>query len=143
MIVQRQGLTIDSTELPLLMLKQHLMANYLNAVWKSLILRDDPYVNATFDAIHAALPGESPQCLIHKLFACGCHLLKESPAAKPSNDQSEAALDALRTALLAEYTARVELLIAGLFPEDHQCSGPSYEQVTKMNPDEPFFIISD
>lgn len=108
-------------------------AIYLNDIWKSMILRDDEYVTGVFDQVHEDIPEESPQCLIHKLFAVGCMLLEARWAI------SDGDLETVRGVLCQSNTEMAVSILGTLYATPHECTGIRYEELSKQNPDEPFF----
>jgi hypothetical protein len=116
--------------------KEYLFATYLNNVWRSLIVRDDPVVIGYWDAIHTAMPNESPQCLIHKMFKIGCALLEE-----PINVECDD-INKLRVPVHRICQRRCDEAFALIFDEKHACSGPSYESLAAQDPDDDFFKFS-
>ena len=100
-----------------------------------MILRDDEYVTGVFDQVHQDLPNESPQCLIHKLFKVGCMMLEARWAIR----SEEGDLDSIRLTLIHSNTEMATNLLGTLYATPHECHGMRYEDLSKENPDEPFF----
>ena len=98
-----------------------------------MILRDDEYVTGVFDQVHQDLPNESPQCLMHKLFKVGCMMLEARWAI------SDGDLETVRGILRQSNTEMAVSILGTLYAIPHECHGMRYEDLSKENPDEPFF----
>src|SRR5690242_14733474 len=125
-------------------LKKAFFARYLNMTWKSLILKDDTFINDTFATIHTFLPQESPLCMIHKIMQFGCACLDTPLQIGISGDPStKAYLDTLRPIINAAYTQNSKRMFMILYkqPHEHNCTGPKLQNLSQENPEEPIFRV--
>lgn len=120
-----QESTFDS-----LHLKQSI--GYFNNAYRSLILRDDPYIAAHFDAMHK-VSGHSYICLLNIVFATYL-------ATHRAVDRSSLNLSSLE-ALTESLKTRLQPLLVALKNDleksfSHQCHGID---IKTCNPNEPMF----
>uniref|UniRef100_A0A7S4KQ18 Uncharacterized protein n=2 Tax=Paramoeba aestuarina TaxID=180227 RepID=A0A7S4KQ18_9EUKA len=126
--------------------KRVAFARYLNGVWRSMITRDDDYVNRTFDNIFRCLPNESPVCLFWYMMDRSSAVYQTGfgwsvpPEARDPNNQAQT--DVLRNILTAFVSDACRPVFQELLTRNHDCTGLRYHEMATQNPDEEFFTFS-